>query len=72
MAKIEILDSEDWVVVLVDGKRVQAEHTVRVPSLLESLGHEVTYRYGAFGTDYDGDDTLYKQDGADETVEVPE
>lgn len=42
MSTIRIDSSEegDWVAVYVDGNLVQSGHSVRVPELLRTLGHQ--------------------------------
>jgi hypothetical protein len=72
--KIEIYDGDDWKVLVVDGKRVDAGHDVDLESVLTNLGHEVTTRYGTFGrfeNDIsDGDDSFFTTED-DEELNVP-
>ena len=54
MAKIEIQDGDDWVVVKIDGKpfeRLCSNHSLcgnDFVEILKLLGHDASIRYGTF------------------------
>jgi len=73
MARIEIQDGDDWVVILKDGERIYTGHG---PSLHEwaniigDLGeHEVVHRLGLFG---ELDENGYPINDGDDTIFTPE
>lgn len=72
MARFEIQNGDDWVVILKDGERIYAGHQPSLhdmAQIIEDLGHEVFHEFGQFGEldedGYaigDGDDTVFTPD----------
>jgi hypothetical protein len=51
MAKVRILDGDDWKVLFVDGERKSNGHSIRIDDLLDALGVDYEIVYGEFDED---------------------